>query len=121
MPSGATPLRATMRRTAPIGWSASLTGPDLCSRSTGETRNGGGPGVTHGSRFTLKRADFTRLETAARALGSSAFRAMLALTYVAFARLYDRSDIVLGSNWRTAPTPAQSRRLECWRDRCRCL
>ena len=46
--------------------------------------------------FTLKRADFTRLETAARKLGSSAFRAIIALTYAAFARLYDRYDIVLG-------------------------
>ncbi len=45
--------------------------------------------------FTLKRADFTRLETAARSLGSSAFRAIIALSYVAFSRLYDRSDIVL--------------------------
>lgn len=46
--------------------------------------------------FTLKRADFTRLEMAARQLGSSAFRAIIALTYAAFARLYDRYDIVLG-------------------------
>jgi amino acid adenylation domain-containing protein len=46
--------------------------------------------------FTLKRADFTRLETAARTLGSSAFRGIIALTYTAFARLFDRSDIVLG-------------------------
>lgn len=48
------------------------------------------------SRFTLKRADFARLETAAHVLGSSAFPAMIALTYAAFARLYDRFDIVLG-------------------------
>ena len=33
---------------------------------------------------------------AARTLGSSAFRAIIALTYAAFARLYDRYDIVLG-------------------------
>jgi amino acid adenylation domain-containing protein len=46
--------------------------------------------------FSLKRADFARLETAARALGSSAFRAIIALTYVAFSRLYDRPDIALG-------------------------
>ena len=46
--------------------------------------------------FTLKRSDFARLETAARSLGSSAFRAIIALSYVAFARLYDRSEIVLG-------------------------
>jgi amino acid adenylation domain-containing protein len=45
--------------------------------------------------FSLKRTDFTRLETAARKLGSSVFRAIVALTYVAFARLYDCSDIVL--------------------------
>jgi amino acid adenylation domain-containing protein len=46
--------------------------------------------------FTFKRANFTRLETAARNLGSSAFRAIIALTYVAFSRLYGRSDIALG-------------------------
>ena len=46
--------------------------------------------------FTLRRADFARLETAARGLGQSAFRAIVALTYAAFARLYDRYDIVLG-------------------------
>jgi len=46
--------------------------------------------------FRLKRADFTRLDRAASALGSSAFRAIIALTFAAFARLYDRYDIVLG-------------------------
>ena len=46
--------------------------------------------------FTLRRTDFARLETAARGLGQSAFRAIVALMYAAFARLYDRSDIVLG-------------------------
>jgi enterobactin synthetase component F len=46
--------------------------------------------------FTLERADFARLENAARTLGSSAFRAIIALTYVAFSRLYNRSDIVFG-------------------------
>ena len=46
--------------------------------------------------FKLKRADFARLEAAARAMGSSASRAIIALTYAAFARLYDRYDLVLG-------------------------
>jgi enterobactin synthetase component F len=46
--------------------------------------------------FTLSRADFTQLTTAARALGSSEFRAIIALIYVAFARIYDRFDMVLG-------------------------
>jgi len=46
-------------------------------------------------KFTLKRSDFTRLETAARTLGSSAFRSIIALMYVVFARLYNRSEIVL--------------------------
>ncbi len=46
--------------------------------------------------LTLKRADFTRLQTAARSLGSTVFRLIIALTYAAFARLYDRYDIVLG-------------------------
>jgi hypothetical protein len=46
--------------------------------------------------FTLKRADFARLETAALKMGSSPFRMIVALSYVAFARLYDRYDLVLG-------------------------
>jgi enterobactin synthetase component F len=46
--------------------------------------------------FTLKRTAFTRLETAARTLGSSAPRVITALAYAAFARLYDRYDFVLG-------------------------
>jgi enterobactin synthetase component F len=46
--------------------------------------------------FSLKRGDFRRLETAADSWGTSAFRVILALTYAAFARVYDRSEIVLG-------------------------
>ena len=46
--------------------------------------------------FKLKRPDFARLEAAARSLGSSTFRAIIALSYVAFARVYDRYDILLG-------------------------
>ena len=55
--------------------------------------------------FTLKRADFTRLEMAARKLGSSVSRAIIALTYAAFARLYDRYDIVLGIELANRPDP----------------
>ena len=46
--------------------------------------------------FRLARGDFTRLEATARNLGSSVTRAIIALTYTAFSRLYDRSDLVLG-------------------------
>jgi nonribosomal peptide synthetase DhbF len=46
--------------------------------------------------FKLKRADFERLEAAARALNSSAARVIIVLAYAAFARLYDRYDLVLG-------------------------
>ena len=53
--------------------------------------------------FALKRADFTRLETAARKMGSSAFRAIIALSYAAFARLCDRYDIVLGLELANRP------------------
>ena len=53
--------------------------------------------------FTLKRADFARLETAARKLDSSVFRAITALTYVAFLRLYGRSDLVLGFELANRP------------------
>lgn len=37
-----------------------------------------------------------RLQLAAEALGSSVSRAIIALTYATFARLYNRSEIVLG-------------------------
>jgi amino acid adenylation domain-containing protein len=53
--------------------------------------------------FTLNRGDFERLESAARQLGSSAFRAIIALTFAAFARLYDRYDIVLGLELANRP------------------
>jgi amino acid adenylation domain-containing protein len=53
--------------------------------------------------FRLKRADFTRLDSAASELGSSAFRAIIALTFAAFARLYDRYDIVLGLELANRP------------------
>jgi amino acid adenylation domain-containing protein len=46
--------------------------------------------------FKLKRSDFERLKTAARALNSSAARVIVALAYAAFSRLYDRYDLVLG-------------------------
>ena len=46
--------------------------------------------------FTLKRGDFTRLEAAARKVDASASRAIIALTYAAFARLYGRYNVVLG-------------------------
>jgi amino acid adenylation domain-containing protein len=46
--------------------------------------------------FTLARADFNQLEGTASSAGSSASRGITALTYATFARLYDRSDIVLG-------------------------
>jgi amino acid adenylation domain-containing protein len=53
--------------------------------------------------FALKRADFARLEAAAKAMGSSAFRVIVALSYVAFARLYGRYDIVLGLKLANRP------------------
>ena len=53
--------------------------------------------------FTLKHHDFTRLEMAARKMGSSASRVIVALGYVAFARLYDRFDIVLGFELANRP------------------
>jgi len=73
---------------------ARLPGPllEINRRNTEQRRSGCHARIA----FTLKRADFTRLETAARELGSSAFRVIIALTYIAFARLYDRTDIVLG-------------------------
>ena len=78
-------------------WLAALAqwpGPLLETNRENTERGKSGRGAR--ISFSLKRADFVRLETAARALGSSAFRAIIALTYVAFSRLYDRSDIALG-------------------------
>lgn len=71
-------------------WSGPLL--EMDRRKTERARSG----VHARYGFTLRRADFTRLETAARTLNSSAFRAIVTLTYAAFARLYDRYDIVLG-------------------------
>jgi amino acid adenylation domain-containing protein len=60
-------------------------------------------GVHARTGFTLKRADFARLATNARTLGSSPFRAIIALSYVAFARLHDRYDMVLGLELANRP------------------
>jgi enterobactin synthetase component F len=65
---------------------------EINRQNTGRVKSGRHARIT----FTLQRADFTRLEAAARQVGSSAFRAIIALTFAAFARLYDRYDIVLG-------------------------
>jgi amino acid adenylation domain-containing protein len=65
---------------------------EINRQNTGRIKSGRHARIT----FTLQRADFTRLEAAARQVGSSAFRAIIALTFAAFARLYDRYDIVLG-------------------------
>jgi amino acid adenylation domain-containing protein len=46
--------------------------------------------------FTLPRSAFARLQRAAQTLNSTASRAVIALTYAAFARFYDRTEIVLG-------------------------
>jgi hypothetical protein len=72
---------------------------EMGRRNTERARSG----VHARTSFTLKRADFTRLETTARSLSSSAFRAIVALSYVAFARLYDRYDIVLGLELANRP------------------
>ena len=56
----------------------------------------GRSGLPARTTFKLKRADFNRLEAAARALNSASARAIIALSYAAFARLYDRYDLVLG-------------------------
>ena len=63
------------------------------NRENTERAKSGWPART---AFKLKRADFSRLEMTARRLGSSAARAITALAYVAFSRLYERSDIVIG-------------------------
>jgi enterobactin synthetase component F len=72
---------------------------DINRQNTERARSGNHARIS----FTLKRADFTRLKTAARALGSSEFRAIIALTYAAFARLYNRSDIVFGLELASRP------------------
>ena len=62
-------------------------------RESSERRRSGRPART---TFTLPRFDFARLERAAETMGSAASRAIIALTYAAFARFYDRQHIVLG-------------------------
>jgi amino acid adenylation domain-containing protein len=47
-------------------------------------------------KFNLSDADFTKMTAIARSVGSSEFRLIIALVYVAFARLYNRFDLVLG-------------------------
>ena len=68
-----------------------------------ENTERGKSGCAARTSFTLKRANFSRIETAARNLGSSVSRAITALTYVAFSRLYDRSDLVLGVELANRP------------------
>jgi hypothetical protein len=62
-------------------------------RESSERRRSGRPARIS---FTLPRSDFARLERAAKTMGSAASRAIIALTYAAFARFYDRKHIVLG-------------------------
>lgn len=57
--------------------------------------------------FTLKRQDFVKLEAAARAVGSSPFRSIIALTYAAFASLYNRADFVMGLELANRSSPAE--------------
>ena len=74
---------------------------DVDRRSTERSKSGCHARID----ITLKRSDFTRLEMTARKMGSSAFRAIIALSYAAFARLYDRYDIVLGLELANRPDP----------------
>ena len=61
-------------------------------RNTERTRSGCHARI----KFKLLRTDFSKMTAIARKAGSSEFRAIVALIYVAFARLYNRFDIVLG-------------------------
>ena len=56
--------------------------------------------------FSVAREDFDRFERHARALGSSAFGALVTLTYVAFMRLYECDDLVLGLGYHQRRTAA---------------
>ncbi len=72
---------------------------DVDRRNTERAKSG-----IHGRiRFELKRDAFARLEIAARNVESSVFRVLIALSYVAFARLYDRYDLVLGLELANRP------------------
>lgn len=54
--------------------------------------------------FSVARADFDRFERQARALGASTFGALVTLTYIAFMRLYERDDLVLGLGYHQRRT-----------------
>lgn len=60
-------------------------------------------GIHQRVHFSLARDDFIRLQKSAESLGSSSFRTLIALSYVAFARLYNRYDIVLGLELANRP------------------
>ena len=85
-----------MRPIVPIGWSSSRIGPGPLLETNRQKTERARSGRHARNSFKLKRIDFVRLEAAARRLGSSTFRAIIALSYVAFARVYDRYDILLG-------------------------
>ena len=89
---------------------------EMDRRNTERARSG----VHARTGFTLKRADFARLETTARALSSSAFRAIVALSYVAFARLYDRYDMVLGLELANRPNARAKQAIGLLAGRHRC-
>ena len=61
--------------------------------------------------FTLKRDDFVRLEQVSRQLQSTPFRVIIALAYAAFARLYDRYDIVLGIELAFRPSEKEKQTI----------
>src|SRR5262249_29096793 len=73
-------------------------------------------GVHSRLEFKLTRPDFERLNEAARRLGSSVSRAIIAISYAAFARVYDRYDIVLGVELanRSHPRSRQAIGLLAW-------
>ena len=73
-------------------------------------------GLVQRTGFTLKRVDFERLAAASEAMRVTPFRAIIALNYVAFARLYDRHDILLGVELanRSKPGARQAVGLFAW-------
>ena len=73
-------------------------------------------GVHSRLEFKLRRPDFERLNESARRLGSSASRVIIAISYAAFARVYDRYDLVLGVELanRSDPRSRQAIGLLAW-------
>jgi enterobactin synthetase component F len=94
-------------------WTTRLSNPPDplldADRSQTERSRSGRP---HSLTQSISPADFARLTEAAAALGSSVPRLALALSYIAIARLYDTTDIVIGTPSHNRATQAAKHAID---------